>query len=274
MPGPDRRRTGTFSNGMVYATWGDGPRTALFIPGGPGSAIPPGVLLALFGRRFQPYRAAGFTVWIVTRRRHMPAGHTVADMADDYAEAIADGLGGRVDLVVGESYGGMVAQYLAALHPDRVARIAIVASGAEVTDWGKTVDNTMARGFATRDATAAGSAVVDTLLPRQRYRWLRRPLSAVMGRLMLLGYRVPPQDVLTEAGAEEAFDSRAVLPRIQRPVLLICGDRDRFVSRDVVEETARLIPHCVLRWYAGRGHVRTIASRQVPADVLAFVEQT
>jgi pimeloyl-ACP methyl ester carboxylesterase len=39
----------------------------------------------------------------------MPAGHSVADMADDVAQAIAD-LGRRVDLVVGESYGGMIVQ--------------------------------------------------------------------------------------------------------------------------------------------------------------------
>jgi pimeloyl-ACP methyl ester carboxylesterase len=67
------------------------------------------MLLRLFQRRFRLYVAAGFTVWILTRRRHMPAGHSAADMADDVAQAIAD-LGRRVDLVVGESYGGMIAQ--------------------------------------------------------------------------------------------------------------------------------------------------------------------
>jgi pimeloyl-ACP methyl ester carboxylesterase len=37
-------------------------------------------------------------------------------MADDYGGVISEVFDGRIDLVVGESYGGMVAQYLAARH--------------------------------------------------------------------------------------------------------------------------------------------------------------
>jgi hypothetical protein len=99
-------RRGTFQNGIEYLTFGTGPRTMLFLSGGPGRALPEGLMLRLSRRQFQPYVEAGYTVWSVTRRRHMPAGHTVADMAADCAEAIAEELGGRVDLVVGESYGG------------------------------------------------------------------------------------------------------------------------------------------------------------------------
>jgi pimeloyl-ACP methyl ester carboxylesterase len=53
-------------------------------------------------------------------------------------------------------------------------------------------------------------------------------------------------------------------------VLLICGDRDQFFTSDVVEETGALIPGCSLIRYAGKGHMRTAASGQVAADVLAF----
>ena len=34
--------TGRFGNGSEHATWGAGPRTLLFLPGGPGSAVPHG----------------------------------------------------------------------------------------------------------------------------------------------------------------------------------------------------------------------------------------
>jgi pimeloyl-ACP methyl ester carboxylesterase len=67
-----------------------------------------------------------------------------------------------------------------------------------------------------------------------------------------------------------AFDSRSVLPRLTAPVLLICGDRDQFFTREVIRETAELIPDCRLTWYPGAGHVRAASSRQVPRDVLAF----
>jgi pimeloyl-ACP methyl ester carboxylesterase len=259
---------------MEYLTWGSGAKTALFLPGGPGSDLPAGLLLRLFQRRFRPYVAAGFTVWIVTRRRHMPAGHSVADMADDVAQTIADDLGGRVDLVVGESYGGMIAQYLAARHPDRVAHTAIVAAATEVSPWGKEVDWQMAHGAVDGEPRKAGEAMVEYLLPRGRLGLVRRLLAPAIGKLIIARYRkVPSDDLLTEAQAELAFDSRAVLPQITEPILLISGDRDQFFPRDLVEETAALIPNCSLIWYAGKGHMRTAASGRVASDVLAFAAQ-
>jgi hypothetical protein len=43
-----------------------------------------------------------------------------------------------------------------------------------------------------------------------------------------------------------AFNSRAVLHSIRGTLLLICGDRDQFFTRDVVEETAG---GCIPLWY-------------------------
>jgi pimeloyl-ACP methyl ester carboxylesterase len=150
---------GTFANGMEYVTWGSGPRTLLSIQGGPGSFVPTGSMARMLVRLSRPYVEAGFTVWIVTRRRNMPAGHTVAHMADDYAQLITDEFGGRVDLVVGESYGGMVAQYLAARHPERVGHVAVVVAGCEVSEWGKGVDSRLAHALARRDNTGCGAAM-------------------------------------------------------------------------------------------------------------------
>jgi pimeloyl-ACP methyl ester carboxylesterase len=82
---------------------------------------------------------------------------------------------------------------------------------------------------------------------------------------------VPADDVLVEARADLGYDSRPVLPRIRVPVLLICGDRDRFFSRQVVEETAALIPDCTLVWKPGKGHLGTASSRHIPDEVLGFV---
>ena len=79
------RRSGTFGNGMEFLTWGSGPKALLFIPGGPGSAIPKGMTFRMSRRWFDPFVAAGYTIWFVTRRRNMPTGHTVSDMADEYA---------------------------------------------------------------------------------------------------------------------------------------------------------------------------------------------
>ena len=99
-----------------------------------------------------------------------------------------------------------------------------------------------------------GVKMLEYLLPRGRLGRIRRLLGPAIGRLVIARYRrVPRDDLLTEAQAEVAFDSRAVLPRIRGPILLIRGDRDQFFTREVAEETAALIPSRSLIWYAGEG---------------------
>jgi pimeloyl-ACP methyl ester carboxylesterase len=259
---------GTFPNGMDYATWGDGPRTLLFIQGGPGSFIPEGVMLHLSQRYFAPYVDAGYRVWVVTRRRHMPAGHTVADMADDYADLVRQELDGAVDLLVGESYGGMIAFFLAARHPEVARHVAAVVAAARVSAWGKEVDTRLAAALDEGDRRAAGAIFAEYLLPQRRLGRLRRALAPLAApRLGTV------DDVLTETRAEMGYDARPVLPDIRVPVLMVCGDRDRFFPATEVVQTARLIPDSTLVWYRGKGHMRVASSRKVARDVLAFVGQ-
>lgn len=267
-------RRGTFADGMEYATWGTGPKVLLYIGGGPGSSVPSGLSLKRSQRWFAPFTSAGYTVWYVTRRRNMPRGHTVADVADDYAQVITDELGGRADLVIGVSYGGMVAQLLAAQHADRLGHVAVVSAAAQVKASGREVDARIADAVARGDHAAAGAAFAEYVVPGDRFRRVRRLLGPVVARLAITGRDYPPSDVLVECESEVTFDARAALPGIRVPVLLLCGDRDQFFAWDVVEETARLIPGSALVRYEGRGHGWVTSSSQVPPEVLAFVSRT
>lgn len=265
---------GSISNGMEFLAWGGGPRALLFLPGGPGSGLPVGLIGQMNRRWFQPFVNAGFTVWYVTRRRGMPRGHSVSDMADDYAPMIAEQLGGRADLVVGESYGGMIALYLAARHPDRVGHVAVVIAGAQVSAWGKDVDARLVAALERGERSAAGAAFAEYAIPGPRGRGIRRLLGPFIGLSLLSGKSYPASDVLVEVEAELAFDARPALPDIAVPVILLCGDEDRFFPPDVVEETARLIPGSTRVRYAGQGHFTVATGSDVPRDILRFVDRS
>jgi pimeloyl-ACP methyl ester carboxylesterase len=256
---------------MEFATWGTGPKNLLYLPGGPGSSIPRAKLSRMTRRWFAPFVEAGYTASMVTRRRSMPAGHSIEDMAHDYANLISGEFAGHVDLVIGVSYGGMIAQHLAARHPQSFGHIAIVAAAAEVSEWGKEVDSRLLAALARHDTTAFGAAFAEYVLPGERSRWTRRLVGPWIGRSLLAGRHYPPADLGIELQAEIAFNARAALPEITKPVLLISGDRDRFFPLEVVEETVRLIPDCTLVRYQGSGHMRTAGSRQVAHDTLAYV---
>lgn len=266
--------TGMFPNGMAYLRWGTGPKTLLWIPGGPGNGAPGGLSMQMTLAMFRPFVEDEYTAWLVVRRQNMPKGHTMADIADDYAGLIADEFGGKVDLVVGMSYGGMVGYYLAARHADRFDHIAISVAGYEVSERGKTLDYDFARLLSEGRNGEAGALLLGSLGPDIRVPGVARVLGAVMGRLMF-GETHPyfASDVMVEAEAELACDAREILPDIPVPVLLVCGDEDLYFSKEVYEETARLIPDCTLRTYAGIGHVGVVRDKRFPEDVLDFVRQ-
>ncbi len=264
-------RRGTTADRMEYVTWGDGRRTLLFLQGSPTSSVPSGVWASMRQRYFRPYLEAGYAVWIVTRPRGMPRGHSVADLADDYAGFIGEHLGGRVDLLLGESFGGMVAQYLAGLRPSAVGHLAMVASGFEVSEWTKGVDRRLAAAVERRDRTSAGAAFAEYLLPSPSLERLRRLGGPLMAKPLLASPHYPPEDVVVEMEAEVACDTRPVLPRIEAPTVLVAGGRDRIFTRDIVEETAALIDGCRVVWIPGKGHVATCTSAKVAGEVLDFV---
>jgi len=203
----------------------------------------------------------------------MPKGHSFADMADDYGQLIANELGGKADLVLGMSTGGQIGFYLAARHPDRFGHIVVLVAGYEDSERGKEILLPMARLLSegrTGEAMATMLKDVYPSLPRG----VGRVVGAVMGRLMY--GETPPSfrsDVMVEAEAELACDAREILSDIPVPVLLVCGDQDPYFSKEVYEETARLIPDCTLRMYEGAGHEGMISGKRFLQDVLDFVRQ-
>lgn len=265
-------RVATAANGMEYAVLGHGPKTILFIPGGPGSEIPTGDL-ARKGilAQVKPYAEAGYTVWHVCRRRNMPVGHTIADMADDYAQFIRDELGGHVDVIVGESYGGTIAIHLAADHAALVGRVVLALAAATITESGRELDRRWALARAEGRFDDAGAIALEYALRGDELAGLRRRLGPLVGR-MFASSHTPPGDLLVEAEAEAAFDGRAVLGRITVPVLLLCGDNDQFFTPDIVRETAAGIPDCTVVWFEGMGHLRAAMSGRVPREVLAWIQ--
>ena len=260
-----RPRRGTFPNGMPYARFGDGPQTLLWLGG-----HVTGPMRAMMTRVVRPFVGDGYRVWLVPGRPNMPAGHTLTDMAEDYATLIDEEFDGRVDLVIGHSNGGMIGFCLAAGHPDRFGHIVIAGAGL----WGQQSDQAnleFSRLLVAGRAREAGEQSVRLLAPDIRVPGLARALGALVARASLAEYSA--EDLLVLAEALHSFDPREVLPSIRVPVLLVAGEKDLMFATEAVQQAAQLIPRCTLRLYPDSNHFGAITSPHFHADVQRFIRR-
>ncbi len=219
-----------------------------------------------------PYRQAGkdFTIFVVGRKAGKPSGYSTRHMAADCATAIEREIGAPAD-VIGASYGGLIAPYLAADYPGLVKRLVLASAAYRVCDHGKALDQRFAELQSQGRWGAAYAAEVTGVYPAGFRRYLFPPLV----RLMLSFDRhkpASPQDFLIEAQAENEHDCRDILKEIKAPTLVIAGDRDYFFPVDLLKETASLIPNARLVLLKGKGH-GAVATGRFGREVLAFLRQ-
>ncbi|MBQ2463119.1 MAG: alpha/beta hydrolase, partial [Clostridia bacterium] len=106
---------------MQYVSFGTGEKTTVVLPGlSDGLATVGGKALILS----MPYRKylGEYTVYLFSRKNEMPDGYSMEEMADDQAQAMRT-LGIDSAYVLGVSQGGMIAQLLAARHPEMVTKL-------------------------------------------------------------------------------------------------------------------------------------------------------
>lgn len=241
---------GLTHNGLPYNRRGDGPRAAVVFPGLSFENRPlKGMeVRSTFGslRSLLPE----YTLYALGRKRGLRQGCSLADMADDYAEAVHREFAKPVD-VIGTSTGGSLALQFAADHGDLVRRLVIHSAAHRLGPAGKDVQlllRDLARDGKWREAAAA---LVEFILEPS---WYRGPAVRLGSALMARTAPDDPSDLIATIEAEDAFDLRDRLAEIKSPTLVIAGTADPFYSEKLFRETAGGIPGAKLVLYPGMGH--------------------
>ncbi|HTE65471.1 MAG TPA: alpha/beta hydrolase [Candidatus Binatia bacterium] len=217
---------------------GRGPRTLVSLPGlslHPGHPTGQARRMALTGwgpllDRYTVYRVG---------RRVRPVGTDFQEMANDVIAAI-DLIGPPVDLE-GASTGGIIALHVAAVRPDLVRRLVLVASGTTASPFLR------ARLDRVSAAVRAGrwrrvNAMIFPIGARSR------PLRLVYGALgWLLGPRLAgiPDDptlMLAELDAWKRVDADHLVSHVTCPTLVLAGDRDPVFPLVAARELADKLP--------------------------------
>lgn len=232
---------------MDYIKFGYGKKKAIFLPGvGDGLRTVKGLALpfALLYRKF----AKDFTVYAFSRRRDIPDHMTAREMAEDLSKAL-DAIGlDRVD-VVGVSQGGMIVQWLAIDHPEKVEKLVLTVTISRPND---TLRDVLTRWIGMAEREEYKAIMKDTA---QRA-YSEERLKGGKEHLMLGNFGRPKSfgRFITLAESGLTHNSYDELHRITAPTLVIGGRQDRIVDGRASEEIASRIPDCRLYMYENLGH--------------------
>jgi pimeloyl-ACP methyl ester carboxylesterase len=244
---------------------GSGPPLVLLAGLMPEAGVSGGSLRRMHEASMRPW-ARDREVFCVNRRPGLPRGMTMGALAAEHAQALREGFHEPVD-VLGTSTGGSIAQQLAAEHRDVVRRLVLVSTGCRLGPYAKRVQRQIAarvRAGATRQAAAVGAAALAppaVRLPAAWLAWLLAPRWFSECGL---------QDMVITIEAEDEFDL-ARLPTLRAPTLLVGGGRDRFYDQELFEQTARLIPGCLLEMHPKRGHITVLSDPRAVAQIRGFL---
>ena len=252
---------------MDYIRFGSGERALIMLPGlGDGLRTVKGTALpmALLYRKF----TKKFTVYAFSRREPLPEGCTTRDMARDQVEAM-EALGiDRAD-ILGVSMGGMIAQWLAIDHPQRVGKLILTVTcpaqnpilRQSVQEWIDLAKQGDHGGF------------MDSNLRRiysEGYYRKNRWMTPLVGAL------TKPKSYdrfYRQADACLTHDAAAELDKIRAKTLVIGGEKDLALGGEASRVLAERISGAELKMYPEWGHGLYEEAGDFQDTVLQFLDE-
>ena len=249
-----------------YIRFGRGARNLIILPGlgdglrtVKGTAAPMAWMYRIF--------AKDFTVWMVSRRDDLPEDHTTRDMAADLKD-LMDALGIERADILGVSMGGMIAQWLAIDHPDRVEKLVLTVTASRPNEILEDAVNTWMAQARAGDHTA----LMGDNLRRIYSEGYCRKNSWMIPMLGVLTKPKSYDRFLIQASACLHHDTFDHLPHIQAPTFVIGGGRDKALGADASAELAGKIPGAMLKIYPQWGHGLYEEAKDFNAVVLDFLK--
>ena len=193
---------------------------------------------------------------------------TLAELADD-ARRLIEGLGFAKAHVFGSSFGGRVAQMLAATHPGAVDRLVLGSTWPLPRSLAELNHDGVARIVALRANLPESAGELATM-------FFPHSLLAERPELRSFFAAVRPESPRSRRRAIAVDDAPAIdLATIEAPTLLLAGELDRLVPMQITLSMATLLRRSEQAVLPGVGHATALqAPAAVAEHLIRFLKET
>jgi proline iminopeptidase len=209
--------------------------------------------------------------------RGAKSSYTLENNVEDL-EALRQYLGLEKMIVIGASYGGMVALTYASRYPDRVSHLIAIVTAADSRFLDRAQAILAERGTPEQQAIAQHlwqGTFADEAHLREYFR-LMQPLYSITTDANALPPKSWARSILSADAINNAFggflrsyDIRDQLPKITAPTLVIGARHDWICPPEFSEEIANAIPNADLRIFEHSGHAIRVDEPEALLDAIA-----
>src|ERR1700758_1113753 len=189
----------------------------------------------------------------------------LAGVADRMAEAVQDGAGGEVAIVLGNGYGGFVALQMAIRHPKLASKLILADCGAAFSQDGREAFRNMAAASKAKGL----AAITDVAMRRLFAPAFQEQHPDLMRDRREAFLRTGPEVFRAACNALAELDLRPDLGKVRVPVLVLVGEHDEATPPPMSHELAAGLPNARLKIIAGCAHVPQLQSPKLFLDTIA-----
>lgn len=246
---------------MDYCTFGDGKQPFVIIPGL--SLLPVTPMAQAVKMQYRAFHN-DYRVYLFDRKHNITGGYTIEQMAHDTAAAMIQlGLDGAC--VMGCSQGGMIAQVIAATHPQLVSKLVLCSTAPHPNPTAERVLGRWIELARQGDVKALNRDVFAHVYSKDYYEKYAQSFALAED----LGSPEDLERFVHLATACLDFDLRQLLPRIACPALVVGSHIDNVLTGEGSQEIARAL-NAQLIMYDNYGHAAYDEAPDLHSHILEF----
>ena len=248
-----------------YVQFGCGSRNLVIIPGlGDGivtvknKALPGVFMFHDYVRRFK--------ITMISRKQNLEENADTLSMAEDQARAMK-ALGIEKADVVGVSLGGMIAQHLAADHPELVDKLVLVVT---VPKSNEMISMNVKRWMKYASEGKYKKLMIDINEKAHPDKYLAR-VKCTYPMLGMMARKMDKDRFYIQAGACMTHDAMDKLRAIEAPTLILGGEEDQTLGMEGSYILEDEIFECKLKCFKNQGHALYEDDKDFNRTVIRFL---